>query len=140
MGLVSLVGLIFGTCFYDLSYDGFVPALIWAMFTGVTLFLLALTLQVFASSHRAGSVLTSLVIFPLMMLGGSFFPSETMPGWMAAVGGWTPNGIGVERLKDILLSRADPGSLARSTAILGALSIVLLAISLRRIKRSFVVG
>ena len=46
-----------------------------------------------------GNVVISAVLFPLLMLGGSFFPSEAMPGWMAQVGRWTPNGWAVERLK-----------------------------------------
>jgi len=39
---------------------------------------------------------------PLMMLGGSFFPFEAMPAWMAAAGRWTPNGLGVATLKELL--------------------------------------
>ncbi|MGW8178686.1 MAG: ABC transporter permease, partial [bacterium] len=38
MGTVSSVGLILGTYFYDIPYSGFAPALLWAMFAGVTLF------------------------------------------------------------------------------------------------------
>lgn len=43
-------------------------------------------------TQKSASVVTSAMVFPLMMLGGSFFPFEVMPKWMAAIGQYLPNG------------------------------------------------
>ncbi len=62
------------------------------------------------SSRRpraADSSCSSMIVFPLMMIGGSFFPLEVMPAWMARIGRWTPNGLGVAQLKEILFGHPD---------------------------------
>jgi hypothetical protein len=38
------------------------------------------------------------VLFPLLMAGGSFFPFEALPDWIAAIGRRTPNGFVADRL------------------------------------------
>jgi ABC-type multidrug transport system permease subunit len=137
---VALVALSIGYAYFSL-YPATLPfAVLWSTMSGVMLLSLLLLLQLFASSQRAGSILNMALIFPLMMLGGSFFPFEAMPSWMAAVGKFTPNGWALEHLKDILLRRTDiAGSV---TAFLGvlAVSIVLFLFAVRRLRSSFVVG
>ena len=75
-------------------------------------------IQLLASSTRGGQFLSSMIVFPLMMIGGSFFPLEVMPPWMARIGRWTPNGLGVVQLKEILFgaSRSGDGSRSRRSA------------------------
>jgi ABC-type multidrug transport system permease subunit len=120
LAAVSLAGLLIAVLGYGRSPASVLPGLAWCTFTGTALLVLFTLLQLCATSRRAGSVLTSLVLFPLMMIGGSFFPFETMPGWMQSVGRWTPNGLAVVHLKDILRGSVDPGALA-----LAALGIAL---------------
>jgi len=43
-------------------------------------------------TEKSASVVTSAMVFPLMMLGGSFFPFDVMPKWMVAIGQYLPNG------------------------------------------------
>ena len=72
------------------------------------------------------------------MLGGSFFPSEVMPKWMAAVGRHTPNGWSLEHLKDILVARADVASLGIGTAALLLVGAILFALCARSMRGAFV--
>ncbi len=65
------------------------------------------------------------------MLGGSFFPFEAMPGWMASVGRWTPNGIVLERFKAVLLGGADVGSLWAIAALAGVGAALFVAAAAR---------
>lgn len=56
-------------------------------------------------SPQAAQVISSLVVLPLLMLGGGFFPTEVMPKALRAVAIRLPSGWAVERLKDVLLAR-----------------------------------
>jgi ABC-type multidrug transport system permease subunit len=81
-------------------------------------------LQLLFRSQRAANIVVMTLIFPLMMLGGSFFPTEIMPGWMAKLSLRTPNGWAMAHLKSILLGNETSGEL------IAGLLILLLAIFL----------
>ena len=100
-------------------------AVAWTTLTGVTFVLLFMWIFVHVSSRRSGMVVANSLVFPLLMLGGSFFPAEVMPNWMVAVGRLTPNGWSLERLKEILIDRADVGVLLAGAAGLSVLALVL---------------
>ena len=104
-------------------------ALIWVVFAGTVLYCFFLILQLFASSRRGANVLSNVVVFPLMMIGGAFFPFEAMPEWMRAVGAWTPNGMALVRFKELLAGTATLYGIAGSALVmgLGAAALFLLA-------------
>lgn len=87
-------------------------AFFWCTFSGTVLICLFLAVQFLASSARGASLVTTMVLLPLMMLGGSFFPFEAMPAWMARIGRLTPNGQGVTQLRALLTGQADVTTLA----------------------------
>ncbi len=93
--------------------------------------------QLHASSERAGSILTTALLFPLLMLGGSFFPSEAMPAWLAGIGAMTPNGLAVERLKDVFLDRADAVQMTRTFGAFALAMAALFAYEARRLRHGF---
>jgi len=134
--VVSLVALSAGYGFLRLNPATMPLALLWATLSGVSLAAGMTSIQLFTASQRAGNILTLAITFPLMMLGGSFFPFETMPEWMAAIGTRTPNGWALQRFKDIVLHRADTGSLVLSFVVLLLALAVLLYLSAHRLKRS----
>ena len=80
------------------------------------------------------------VMFPLMMIGGSFFPFEAMPDWMAAIGKLTPNGWALQQLKAIILHRTDPVTLLIVFAALLSMVMVLFAVCAQRLRRGFAQG
>jgi ABC-type multidrug transport system permease subunit len=83
---------------------------------------LFMLLQLLATSQKAGGLLSTLVLFPLMMIGGSFFPFEAMPGWLAAVGRRLPNGWALEQFRQILGGGATAaGLLPAAAGLLAAL-------------------
>jgi ABC-type multidrug transport system permease subunit len=96
-------------------------------------------LNMFASTQRAADMLSSTIIFPLMMLGGSFVPFETMPSWMAAVGQWTPNGLGVARLKDLLYGDVAPLPMAVAALALGLPAAAAFVLAARKLRLKFAV-
>lgn len=139
MVVVAAAGLVLGFVSFGLSGAALPGALAWAAYSGACMFLLFLAVQMLASSSRGANVLTTTLLFPLMMIGGTFFPFESMPTWMADIGSFTPNGIAVIQLKNILSDGAfDTGQLLLATAELGAISCLLFGVSTRLLRTRFV--
>lgn len=137
VGAAALVGVAVGAVFFDLPLPQAPLAIVWTTFAGVALLVYFVLLQLVASSPRAGNVLTTLVVFPAMMLGGSFFPFEAMPAWMAAIGRWTPNGIAVVRLKEIVAAAPDAAGLLTAALAIGLPALAAGALCGRLLRGAF---
>ena len=112
-------------------------AVAWMTFAGSVFYLLFLWIATRAASQRAAAVLANLVVFPMAMLGGCFFPFEWMPAWMARIGRLTPNGWALSQFKAILEGTSAVQPLAIAALALtaaGALAFV----SIERRLRSMV--
>jgi ABC-type multidrug transport system permease subunit len=134
---VSFVGMLLARLTFGIKLDNLPLAVLWATATGAMLVLFLYLLQLFASSQRAGNLLTNLVTMPLLMIGGSFFPFEAMPAGMAAIGRKTPNGWALEQLKAILTGTAEPGALAVAFGGLVLVCLVLFVLTTRRLAGAF---
>src|SRR5437867_7521177 len=99
MAVVTFVALLLGIAVFKVSLVRAPFALVWAVYAGAALACLFMLLQLMATNARGGSLLSLMVVFPLMMIGGSFFPFDLMPAWMANIGRWTPNGLAVTQVK-----------------------------------------
>jgi ABC-type Na+ efflux pump permease subunit len=114
LALVAAIGLAAGRWAFGIEIANPALAFAWLALVGVALLAAFTLVQVLAKSERAASVLLNAITLPLAMLGGSFFPFETMPGWMAALGTATPNGWALLRLRRIMDGAPEPGLLAAS--------------------------
>jgi len=132
--LVSFGGLIAAQRLAGLPVPNLPAAALWITFAGTVFYLFFLFIAVQPATQRAANVLTNLIIFPLAMLGGSFFPFEWMPGWMVAIGRLTPNGWALTQFKAILEGSPDLARLASSAALLAAFGGVAFFLILRRIR------
>jgi ABC-type multidrug transport system permease subunit len=137
--VVASMGLEAAIHLAGMTVPNLAAAAAWLTFVGTLFYLLFLWIAVQASNARAASVLANLIIFPLAMLGGSFFPFEWMPGWMVAIGRLTPNGWALTQFKTILDGSADAAHLAASVGMLAALSAVAFYFTARRLKLVFAV-
>jgi ABC-type Na+ efflux pump permease subunit len=108
---VCLVGLGIGYLYLGLAPDTLPVSAVWCALAGVMLYTLMTALQVTTTSQRGGQIAAMIVIFPLMMMGGSFFPFEAMPTWMQTVGQFTPNGFALVVFKDLVRGLRGPGDL-----------------------------
>lgn len=132
IGIVTAAGLTLGGLGFGLPLHGLLPGLLWAVLSGAVLLPLFLFLQTLASNQQTGNVLASILLFPLMMLGGSLFPFEAMPVWMAELGRLTPNGLALTHFKALLVGQADYAVLARDLAMLLAFGALFLWLTARR--------
>lgn len=137
---VSLVALVIAIAAFDVHPIRAAAALVWACYAGAALFCYLVLVQVSARHARTAAVLSQMVVLPLMMIGGSFFPFDLMPGWMAAIGRWTPNGLAVARVRDILFGRPDLSSIAVAAIGLGVPAVLAFALAVRRMRGPFLVN
>ncbi len=133
LALVSAVGLAAGRWAFGIEIADPLVAWVWLALVGAALLAVFSLVQLLARSERAGNVLVNAVTLPLAMLGGSFFPFEAMPAWMAAIGKATPNGWALLRLRAIVDGAAEPALLAASGAATLALVVALGWIVARRL-------
>jgi ABC-type multidrug transport system permease subunit len=114
-------------------------AALWLVFSGLVFFVALLFVAMCARSPRAADIFGNLLVFPLVLIGGSFFPFEMMPDWMAAIGRLTPNGWALTQLRDIVQGAVRPGSLATGAAAMAAAGTLIFMLALRRLRRGFLV-
>lgn len=137
---VCLVGLLAGRWAFGVPVADLPLAVLWAALVGTALLALLTLVQLYATSERGGNVLTTVVVFLLIFLGGSFFPFEVMPEGLARIGQFTPNGWALEELKDILFGKIEPGSLAAGFGGFSAVGAAAFLLSVRRLRRGFLQG
>ena len=88
-------------------------------------------------NNRAANLVTTILLFPLMMAGGSFFPLAALPEWIANMGRLAPNGFIVDRLGNELVSATAWSIDTQSWLILLAIVVSGLALSTLRLKTGF---
>ncbi len=126
-----------GFLYHGVSWSKFVPAMTWITLSGIGLFAWFAALQMLFPNQKAANLLTTILLFPLLMMGGSFFPLDVLPDWIAAVGRLSPNGFVVDRLTTELTSGSDWTFDMQSWAIVLAMTVTGLAISTWRLRSGF---
>lgn len=139
-GVIALVGVGAAAAFFGIAPVRLPLAVLWCTYAGGALLIYFVLIQLYATSRQGGYLITTIIVFPLIMIGGSFFPFQAMPGWMAAVGRWTPNGLAVVRLQEIILGQVEWGSLGASALGIGLPAAVAYLVAVRRLRRGFVAG
>jgi ABC-type multidrug transport system permease subunit len=146
-GRVAMVALVYGvvaiaavtTAKYlaAVTVTNMAAAAGWAAISGTVFYLLLLPMAVYSSGQRGADVRGNLLVFPLAMAGGCFFPFEVMPDWLARIGRWTPNGLAVVQFKAVLQGAASPAHLAAVLAGLAALGFMAFLLTLRGLRGAF---
>ncbi len=126
-----------GFAYHDLAWNSFVPSLVWVTVAGVGLFAWFAALQMLFASQKAANLLTTILLFPLLMLGGSFFPLAVLPDWLASIGRLSPNGFVADRLTTELTESATWTFDAQSWAIVLGVTVAGLAICSWRLQSGF---
>lgn len=74
---------------------------------GAVMFLgLGFTVSGFAKTVEAVPAIANLVVFPMLFLGGTFFPIETMPDWLQKIAGFLPLTYLSESLRNVMVNGA----------------------------------
>ena len=135
MGLVTLPILIGGFFYVGIPFEKLIPSLAWLMLAGPLLFAFLMLVQVMAATSRSADVIGTLIMFPLLMVGGSFFPTETMPEWLAPLADYTPNGRVLEPLKQYFIGAYGSSGLLKELVFILAATIVLIVLTSLVVRR-----
>ena len=137
IAVVTALALVLASTAFGIELQNHALSVLWASVAGGLLTSLMLCLQIFASSQRAANLLSNLVMMPLLMLGGSFFPFEAMPDWMARIGRWTPNGWALVQLKAIQADEIELAALLPALAGVVLVGGALFLVTVRRVAGPF---
>jgi ABC-type multidrug transport system permease subunit len=107
--LIALVIGLMGLILLKLPLAKIIVIIGWLILSGLVLFSLMLFICLLMPNKKAASVVTSAMVFPMMMLGGSFFPFDAMPKWMASIGQYLPNGFLLDKFNNWFI---DDGALS----------------------------
>ncbi len=121
--------LLVGFLYFGISFEKFFATLSWLALTGPILFAVLSVIQVLAPSKKAGGMISTFVMFPLLMAGGSFFPTETMPKFIARIAQYTPNGRVIEPMKDYLTGEYGASGLFADVWVIMAVALVLVMLA-----------
>ncbi len=138
--LLSALGLLLGVALFGFSLARLPLAILWAGVVGAVLTAFFLLLQTLSGSRRGASILGTVLVFPLMMLGGAFFPFSVMPGWMAAVGRLTPNGAGLLVFQGLLTPDSSSSFSVSSVLVLLLCGLLATWLTRHRLRRGFALG
>jgi hypothetical protein len=138
LGVVT-IGLWVGVLALDVPIARVLPAALWASFAGAVLLALMTAIKLVAGSQRAAGLVGNLLLFPMIMVGGSMIPFEAMPGWLAEIGRFTPNGWSMDVFKSIVRGSPEVGQVAAAFFALSSAGAGLVAASALRL-RSFARG
>ncbi len=121
MGLAASFVMLLAT--YVLGQEFAHPfwATLWSTLTGLALLALFMPLQLLGRTRQGANMITSCVLIPLFLLGGSLFPLESMPDFIAVLSGWTPNGYALVHLRALISGTSGPAQLFLPTLVLIAL-------------------
>ena len=139
IGGICLVALPLEAAAFGLDPGRLPAALAWSVFSGTVFLAGLMSIQLLASSQRTAGLLTNMILFPLLMAGGSFLPFEVMPEWLARIGRATPNGWALSQLKAILGGSVEPAGLVAPLAGLAAVGIACFVLGARRLARGFAI-
>jgi ABC-type multidrug transport system permease subunit len=142
--LISLALILFGVALVGVAgmrWFAHVPvasvplATLWLVLSGLAFYLLLVTIAVHASGPRPANVIGNLVVFPLSLIGGSFFPFEMMPDWMASIGRLTPNGWAVTQFNAFVAGSAHTQDFLIGAVCMAAVGSLLFLLTVRRMRK-----
>ncbi len=138
IALVAAVSLPLAARVMGFELHAWATPVLWVAVAGTVFFLFLTFGQLFASSARTGNLVTTMIVFPLVMLGGAFFPIEAMPAGMAAIGRLTPNGWALEVFKALLAGEASGRDVLIGLAAMSAAGTLLFMLALTSLRARFV--
>ena len=137
--LAAAILLTFGAArvTFDVPMRASLLAIAWSCACGLVVYCGLLLVQLWLATERAATTVNGMVMVPLAMLGGSFFPMEAMPESFANFARMTPNGWMLVQLRAILTGPVAAADLARNFAALAAAGALLFALARWRMERRF---
>ncbi|GAA4826004.1 hypothetical protein GCM10011365_06690 [Marinicella pacifica] len=119
---VVLLLTVLGGLYFGLPVQQWPLLIIGLVISGFVMWQILLSLVLLMPTQRSANIVVNAAIFPILMLGGSFFPMEALPDWLAQIGLYFPNGYFLQAIKDALFNQNNylmtAGLIAAGTIVL----------------------
>ena len=114
-------------------------SLLWIFFVSGIYILLALSLGLLISNIATNQLMALLLsamvlLMPIVMLSGMLFPIESMPTILQWVSAVVPPRYYIEAMRKLMIMGVGVGEVTREVLILSAMTLLLLAVSLKKFK------
>lgn len=127
IAVLAAVVLLLGFAYHGVSWGRLPLSIAWIALSGLALYAWFGVMHLLSPNRRAASLISSIIVFPLLMVGGSFFPLAALPDWIASIGRLTPNGFVADRLTTEITSASAMTGVTGSVTTIDAPSWLLLA-------------
>ncbi|HML04470.1 MAG TPA: ABC transporter permease [Methanobacterium sp.] len=124
--------LIFGVTFQGSLLLAFLMLLL-AIFSFIGVGILAISMS---GDQASSTMIVNLLMFPMMFLGGVFYPIQQMPGFMQTIAQFIPITYAADAMRKIILLNAGIGDIMYQILILVAFGVVTMAIAVPLFRKS----
>jgi ABC-2 type transport system permease protein len=130
--ILGLAMLLFGVTFQGSILLAFFMLLL-GIFSFIGLGILAISMS---GDQASGTMIVNLLMFPMMFLGGIFYPIQQMPWFMQDISKVIPLTYAADAMRKIMLLNAGIGDIMYQILILVVFGIVTMAIAVPLFRRS----
>jgi ABC-2 type transport system permease protein len=130
--ILGLAMILFGVTFQGSILLAFFMLLL-GIFSFIGLGILAISMS---GDQASGTMIVNLLMFPMMFLGGIFYPIQQMPWFMQDISKVIPLTYAADAMRKILLLNAGIGDIMTQILILVVFGIVTMAIAVPLFRRS----
>lgn len=132
--------MVVGRVLFQLHVASVIQAFAFGVASAFAILCALHVLVLLARTEQAATVLTSFIIMPLILVGGSFFPIEWLPPGLRWVALHTPNGWMRGVLKDLFLGHSPAGAWLTGAFTCIVAGLLLLFVSDRLARRRLAEG
>jgi len=116
-----------GVFLYHSQVAGSYPLIFLISVLGGVMFLgLGFTISGLAKTVEAVPAIANLIVFPMLFLGGTFFPLDSMPGWLQGIVQYLPLSYFSHALREVMTNGASLGAIAPDIYWMLGWSVVLI--------------
>ncbi|MGB9937222.1 MAG: ABC transporter permease [Methanobacterium sp.] len=130
--ILGLAILLFGVTIQGSLLLAFLMLLL-GIFSFIGVGILAISMS---GDQASSTMIVNLLMFPMMFLGGVFYPIQQMPGFMQTIAQFIPITYAADALRKIVLLNAGIGDIMTQIVILLAFGVVTMAIAVPLFRKS----
>jgi ABC-2 type transport system permease protein len=137
-GLIQVIFvLIFAVLLFGVTIQGNLLLAFLMVILGIFSFIgIGIMAVSMAGSQGTGTLIMNLIMFPMMFLGGIFFPISQMPWFMQDISNVIPLTYAADAMRKIMLLNANVADVSTDIIILLAFGVITMAIALPLFSRS----
>ncbi|MDD4308069.1 MAG: ABC transporter permease [Thermoplasmata archaeon] len=135
--LQGLIILVLAILLFGVTIYGNVLLVFFIMFLAVFSFVgLGILITSFSDKEETASMMMMTLMFPMMFLGGVFFPIEQMPGFMQTISQFLPLTYATSALRKVMILGAGIDSIMTEILFMLAFGLIFLAVAVPMFKRA----